>query len=150
MSVLADLQGKIGQQLGVSDWVEIPQARITQFADATEDHQFIHVDAEKSKQFTPFGGTIAHGFLTLSLLSRFAETGLPAVPGTKMGMNYGLNKVRFLTPVPCDCKVRGTFTLMSAEEKNPGQLLLSYGVSVEIDGAPKPAMVAEWLMLIFV
>ena len=150
MGALADLQSKIGQQLGVSDWVEIPQERITQFADATEDHQFIHVDVEKAKSLTPFGGTIAHGFLTLSLLSRFAETGLPTVPGTKMGMNYGLNKVRFLSPVPCGSKVRGTFTLMSAEEKNPGQLLLNYGVSVEIDGAPKPAMVAEWLMLIFI
>ena len=150
MSVLAELQSKIGQEIGVSDWVEIPQDRINQFAEATEDHQFIHVDEAKAKAFTPFGGTIAHGFLTLSLLSRFAETGLPQVPGAKMGMNYGLNKVRFLTPVPCGAKVRGKFTLMSAEEKNPGQLLLTYGIAAEIEGAPKPGMVAEWLMLIFV
>ncbi len=150
MSTLADLQSKIGQNLGTSEWVNVPQDKITQFADATEDHQFIHIDAQKAKMLTPFGGTIAHGFLTLSLLSRFAETGLAVVPGTKMGMNYGLNKVRFLTPVPCGAKVRGVFTLMSAEEKNPGQLLLSYAVTVEIDGSPKPAMVAEWLMLLFV
>lgn len=150
MSVLSDLQAKIGQEMGVSDWVEIPQNRIDQFAEATEDHQFIHVDVDKAKAFTPFGGTIAHGFLTLSLLSRFAETGLPQIPGSKMGMNYGLNKVRFLTPVPCGAKVRGTFTLTSAQEKNPGQLLLSYGISAEIEGGAKPAMVAEWLMLIFV
>ncbi len=150
MSVLGDLQDKVGQEIGVSDWVEIPQDRISQFADATEDHQFIHIDEAKARALTPFGGTIAHGFLTLSLLSRFAETGLPPVPGAKMGMNYGLNKVRFLSPVPCGAKVRGTFTLASAEEKNPGQLLLTYGVAVEIEGSSKPAMVAEWLMLIFV
>lgn len=150
MSVLADLQSKVGQEIGVSDWVEIPQDRINQFAEATEDHQFIHVDEAKAKAFTPFGGTIAHGFLTLSLLSRFAETGLPQVPGTKMGMNYGLNKVRFLSPVPCGAKVRGKFTLVSAEEKNPGQLLLTYGIAAETEGSPKPAMVAEWLMLLFV
>ncbi len=150
MSVLVELQSKIGQEIGVSDWVEIPQDRINQFAEATEDHQLIHIDEAKAKAFTPFGGTIAHGFLTLSLLSRFAETGLPQVPGAKMGMNYGLNKVRFLTPVPCGAKVRGKFTLMSAEEKNPGQLLLTYGIAAEIEGAPKPGMVAEWLMLIFV
>ncbi len=150
MSVLEELQGKIGQEIGVSDWVECPQERISKFADVTEDHQFIHIDAEKAKMFTPFGGTIAHGFLTLSLLSRFGETGLPAIPGAKMGMNYGLDKVRFLSPVPCGAKVRGRFTLSSAQEKNPGQILLSYSVTAEIEGGEKPAMVAEWLMLIFV
>ncbi|HFB55272.1 MAG TPA: MaoC family dehydratase [Hellea balneolensis] len=150
MSVLEDLQGKIGQEMGVSDWVECCQDRINKFADVTEDHQFIHVDEEKAKMLTPFGGTIAHGFLTLSLLSRFAETGLPAVPGVKMGMNYGLNKVRFLSPVPCGSHVRGHFTLASAEEKNPGQLLISYAITAEIEGSDKPAMVAEWLMLLFV
>ena len=87
MSVLEDLQAKIGQELRVSEWAEMHQDRISTFADVTEDHQFIHIDAEKAKMFTPFGGTIAHGFLTLSMLSRFAETGLPNVPGAKMGMN---------------------------------------------------------------
>ena len=150
MSGLTELQTKIGQELGVSDWVDITQDRVSTFADVTEDHQFIHVDAEKAKAFTPFGGTIAHGFLSLSLLSRFAETGLPPVPGAKMGMNYGLNKVRFLSPVPSTSRVRGRFTLASAVEKSPGQWLLSYTVTVEIDGGAKPALVAEWLMLIFV
>lgn len=150
MSVLEGLQAKIGQELGVSDWAEMSQDRISQFADVTEDHQFIHIDAEKAKMFTPFGGTIAHGFLTLSMLSRFAETGLPSVEGAKMGMNYGLNKVRFLTPVPSGAKIRGRFTLSSAEEKNPGQLLLCHTVTVEIEGVTKPAAVAEWLSLIFV
>ncbi len=150
MSVLEGLQAKIGQELGVSEWVEINQERISNFADVTEDHQFIHIDAEKAKMFTPFGGTIAHGFLTLSMLSRFAETGLPTIEGAKMGMNYGLNKVRFLSPVPSGAKIRGRFTLSSAEEKNPGQLLLCHTVTVEIEGASKPAAVAEWLSLIFV
>ncbi len=150
MSVLEGLQAKIGQELGVSEWAVMTQDRISQFADVTEDHQFIHVDAEKAKMFTPFGGTIAHGFLTLSMLSRFAETGLPAVEGAKMGMNYGLNKVRFLSPVPSGAKIRGRFTLSSAVEKNPGQLLLCHTITVEIEGGAKPAAVAEWLSLIFV
>ena len=150
MSILENLQSKIGEELGVSDWAEMSQDRISQFADVTEDHQFIHVDAEKAKMFTPFGGTIAHGFLTLSMLSRFAETGLPAIDGAKMGMNYGLNKVRFLSPVPSGAKIRGRFTLASAEEKNPGQLLLCHTVTVEIEGMPKPAAVADWLSLIFI
>ena len=150
MSVLADLQSKIGQELGVSDWVECSQDRISKFADVTEDHQFIHVDEQKAKMFTPFGGTIAHGFLTLSLLSRFAETGLPAVKGAKMGMNYGLDKVRFISPVPSGAKVRGRFTLTSAEEKAPGQILVSYAVIAQIDGNEKPAMAAQWITLLFV
>jgi len=150
MSVLESLQAKVGQELGVSEWAEMTQDRISQFADVTEDHQFIHIDEEKAKMFTPFGGTIAHGFLTLSMLSRFAETGLPSVDGAKMGMNYGLNKVRFLSPVPSGAKIRGRFTLSSAEEKNPGQLLLSHTITVEVEGGAKPAAVAEWLSLIFV
>jgi len=150
MSVLESLQAKVGQELGVSEWAEMTQDRISKFADVTEDHQFIHIDEEKAKMFTPFGGTIAHGFLTLSMLSRFAETGLPSVDGAKMGMNYGLNKVRFLSPVPSGAKIRGRFTLSSAEEKNPGQLLLSHTITVEVEGGAKPAAVAEWLSLIFV
>lgn len=150
MSVLESLQAKIGQELGVSEWAEMTQDRISQFADVTEDHQFIHIDEEKAKKFTPFGGTIAHGFLTLSMLSRFAETGLPSVEGAKMGMNYGLNKVRFLSPVPSGAKIRGRFTLSSAVEKNPGQLLLCHTITIEIEGEAKPAAVAEWLSLIFV
>ena len=149
MSLLDELSGKIGQELGVSDWIEIGQDRVNAFADVTEDHQFIHVNAEMAKQFTPFGGTIAHGFLTLSLLSRMAETGLPKLDGVKMGMNYGLNKVRFLSPVPTGSRIRGRFVLASAEEKNPGQLLLSHTITVEIDGGGKPALVADWLSLLF-
>lgn len=149
MSVLADLEAKVGTEIGVSDWVEVSQDRISTFADVTEDHQFIHIDEEKAKAFTPFGGTIAHGFLTLSLLSKFGEA-LPAVSGAKMGMNYGFDKVRFLSPVPRGSKVRGHFTLAAAIEKNPGQILMTYAVTVEIEGGAKPALVAEWLTLVFV
>ncbi len=150
MDLLEKLKSQIGEELGVSDWVLIDQERIDKFADCTEDHQFIHTNAEMAKTLTPFGGTIAHGFLTLSLLTRLAETGLPKLEGAKMGMNYGLNKVRFLSPVPCGAKIRARFTLTSAEEKNAGQLLLCHDIIVEIEGAEKPAMVAEWLSLIFV
>lgn len=149
MSVLTDLEAKIGTELGVSDWLEVSQDRISTFADVTEDHQFIHIDEEKTKALTPFGGTIAHGFLSLSLLSKFGEV-LPVVPGTKMGMNYGFDKVRFLSPVPRGSNVRGHFTLAAVVEKNPGQILLTYAVTVEIEGGAKPALIAEWLTLVFV
>ena len=140
-SQLGDL---IGTVIGQSDWVEIDQERVNVFADVTEDHQFIHIDPERAKQ-TPFGGPIAHGFLTLSLLSKFAEGAALKINGANMGVNYGLNSVRFLSPVAVGKKVRGAFTLKDAIEKKPGQFLLAYEVSVEIDGVDKPALVAEWL-----
>ena len=140
-SQLGDL---IGTVIGQSDWVEIDQERVNVFADVTEDHQFIHIDPERAKQ-TPFGGPIAHGFLTLSLLSKFAEGAALKINGANMGVNYGFNSVRFLSPVPVGKKVRGAFTLKDAIEKKPGQFLLAYEVSVEIDGVDKPALVAEWL-----
>lgn len=138
----------IGQEIGVSDWILIDQDRINVFADVTEDHQFIHVDAEKAKS-TPFGATIAHGFLTLSLLSKFAEQGSLALNGITMGMNYGFDKVRFLSPVPVNSKVRGRFTLKDAIEKRPGQFLITYDVSVEIEGGEKPALICEWMSMQF-
>ena len=150
MSVLETFQAHIGKEVGVSDWVEITQDRVNAFADVTEDHQFIHVDVEKAKELTPFGGTIAHGFLSLSMLSCFAETGMLKVDGVKMGMNYGCNKVRFLSPVPTGSRLRGRFTLTSVVEKKLGQYLLEYAITVEIEGAEKPAIVVEWLSLIFV
>ena len=134
----------IGTVIGQSDWVEIDQERVNVFADVTEDHQFIHIDPERAKQ-TPFVGPIAHGFLTLSLLSKFAEGAALKINGANMGVNYGFNSVRFLSPVPVGKKVRGAFTLKDAIEKKPGQFLLVYEVSVEIDGVDKPALVAEWL-----
>ena len=139
-----ELAGLVGTEVGVSDWVEIGQTRIDQFADVTEDHQFIHVDPAAAKM-TPFGGTIAHGFLTLSMLSKLAESSTLSLQGLKMGVNYGFEKVRFVTPVRAGARIRGRFALKSAEAKTPGQTQLNYKVTVEIDGADKPALVAEWI-----
>lgn len=143
------LAGFIGTEVGVSDWLEITQERINIFADVTEDHQFIHVDEAAAKD-TPFGATIAHGFLTLSLLSKFAGQASIALDGVEMGMNYGFDKVRFLAPVPVGSKVRARFTLKQAVEKREGQFLLTYDVTVDIEGADKPALICEWLGMQFV
>lgn len=142
----AELPGLIGTEIGVSDWINIGQERINTFADVTEDHQFIHIDAEAAKK-TPFGGTIAHGFLTLSLLSQFSEQAGLTLEGIKMGVNYGFEKLRFLAPVPAGSNVRGRIVLKEAIEKNPGQFLLTYGVTVDIEGAEKPALIADWLVM---
>lgn len=143
-----ELQSIVGTDLGVSDWITIEQDRVNQFADVTEDHQFIHVNPEMAKM-TPFGGPVAHGFLTLSLLAKFAEQGALTIEGVKMGVNYGFEKVRFLAPVKVGKKVRGHFKLKAAEEKRPGQYLVTYEVTVEIDGEDKPALVADWLGMQF-
>ncbi len=145
----ADLQATVGTDLGVSDWITIEQDRVNQFADVTEDHQFIHVNPEMAKM-TPFGGPIAHGFLTLSLLSKFSEQGGLVIEGVKMGVNYGFEKVRFLAPVKVGKKVRGHFKLKAADEKRPGQFLLTYEITVEIEGEEKPALIADWLGMQFV
>ncbi|MEN3973358.1 MaoC family dehydratase [Sphingomicrobium sp. XHP0235] len=145
---LDTIRAAVGTEIGVSDWIAVPQQRITDFADATEDRQFIHVDEALAKQ-TPFGGTIAHGFLSLSLLSRMAADVMLVPETTKMAVNYGLDKVRFLKPVASGKKVRGRFVLTAMTEKAPGQLLLTHNVTVEIDGEDKPALVADWLGLIF-
>lgn len=145
---IADLPSLIGTVIGKSEWVHIDQDRINVFADVTEDHQFIHIDTVKAKQ-TPFGGTIAHGFLTLSLLAKFAESATIKLKGVAMGVNYGLESMRFLNPVAVDSNVRGVFTLKDAVEKKPGQFLLTYAVAVEIEGVEKPALVADWLGMQF-
>ncbi len=139
----------IGREVGVSGWLLIDQDRINKFADVTEDHQFIHVNPEAAAK-TPFGGTIAHGFLTLSMCSKLASGSVLILEGAKMGVNYGFEKVRFVTPVKSGQKIRGRFTLMSADSKIPGQWSLKYAVKVEIEGETKPAMVAEWLTMQFV
>ncbi len=145
---LDEIREKVGQPIGVSDWIEVGQERIDQFAEATDDHQFIHIDQALAAQ-TPFGGTIAHGFLSLSLLSRMAADVMLIPDTTKMAVNYGLDRVRFLAPVKSGKRVRGHFTLDSAEEKAPGQLLIKHQVTVEIEGEEKPALTAQWLGLIF-
>jgi acyl dehydratase len=145
---LDEIRARIGQPVGTSGWIEVGQDRITAFADATDDHQFIHVDPVAATA-TPFGGTIAHGFLSLSLLSRMAADVMMIPDTTRLAVNYGLDRVRFLAPVRAGKRVRGHFVLESAEEKAPGQLLMKHQVSVEIEGEDRPALTAQWLGLIF-
>jgi acyl dehydratase len=134
----------------VSDWVEVTQAMIDQFAEATGDHQFIHVNPEMAAR-TPFGGTIAHGFLSLSLMPMLAaKTDTPRVEGVKMGVNYGGNKVRFLTPVRSGKRVRGRFKLLNFTERKPGVWEQVQEYTLEIEGEQKPALIAEWIALIYV
>ena len=142
------LKDLIGTEIGVSEWAGMDQERINVFADVTEDHQFIHINEEAAKQ-TPFGGTIAHGFLTLSMLSKFSEGSGLVIEGIQMGINYGFEKVRFLAPVPSGSKIRGRFSLKDAVEKKPGQFLLTYEVTVDIEGQEKPALIADWLAMQF-
>jgi acyl dehydratase len=140
----SELQGLIGREVGVSRWFEVTQARIDAFADCTEDWQFIHVDPDKAAA-TPFGGTIAHGFLTLSLASAMSYDAVAPLEGVAMGVNYGFDKLRFLAPVPAGSRVRGRFKLLSAEDKGGGRWLLKHELTVEIEGGDKPALIAEWL-----
>jgi acyl dehydratase len=144
MTKPSDLPSLVGQEVGVSRWIEVDQARIDAFARITEDEQFIHVDPERART-TPFGGTIAHGFLTLSLASAMSYDALAPLDGVVMGVNYGFDKLRFLSPVPAGSKVRGRFRLLSAEDKGGGRWLLKHELTVEIEGADKPALIAEWL-----
>jgi acyl dehydratase len=148
VATLDDIRSRIGEEIGVSGWLTVDQARITAFADATEDRQFIHVDPQAAAQ-TPFGGTIAHGFLTLSLLSRMAAETILVPDTTKMVVNYGLDRVRFLAPVRSGKRVRGRFALDTVEEKAPAQILLRHDVTVEIEDEDKPALSAVWLTLLF-
>ena len=145
-----EMKDMVGQTLGTSEWLLVDQEMINKFADATGDHQFIHVNEEMAKM-TPFGGTIAHGFLTLSLFPvLMAKSDCPRVEGVKMGVNYGGNKVRFLAPVRSGKKVRGHFKLLELEEKRPGQWQQTLEFSVEIEGEDKPAVMAEWISQFFV
>jgi acyl dehydratase len=148
LASLDEIRALVGEEIGVSSWLTVDQARIDAFADATEDRQFIHTDPAAAAQ-TPFGGTIAHGFLTLSLLSRMGAEAMLIPEGVKMAVNYGLDRVRFLAPVRSGSRVRGRFTLDSVEEKAPGQVLMRHTVVVEIEGEEKPALTAVWLGLIF-
>ena len=146
---LEEIRSKVGEELGVSGWLTIDQQRIDEFADATDDHQFIHVDPEAAAR-TPLGGTIGHGFLSLSMLSRMAADAVLVPDNIKMALNYGLDRVRFIAPVKSGKRIRGRFRLDSVDEKAPGQLLLRHTVTVEIEGEEKPALTAEWLGLLFV
>ena len=147
-ATLDEIRTRVGEEIGVSSWLTVDQERIDAFAEATEDRQFIHTDPAAAAE-TPLGGTIAHGFLSLSLLSRMGSEVLLAPEGVKMALNYGLDRARFLAPVKAGARVRGRFTLDSVEERAPGQLLMRYSVSVEIEGQDKPALTAVWLGLLF-
>ncbi len=145
-----ELKALVGTSIGVSDWLTVDQAMIDKFADATGDHQFIHVDPEKAR-LTPFGGTIAHGFLSLSLMPVLvAKTDMPRLDNIKMGVNYGGNKTRFLSPVRSGKRVRGHFKLLEIEEKRPGQWQQIIEYTLEIEGEDKPALIAEWISQFFV
>ena len=146
---LDEIRTRVGTEIGVSDWITVDQQRIDQFADTTEDRQFIHVDPAAAAQ-TPFGGTIAHGFLSLSLLSRMAADVMQVPDKTRMAVNYGLDRVRFIAPVRTGSRVRGRFILDAVDDKAPGQLLLRHTVTVEIENSDKPALTAQWLGLIFI
>jgi len=143
---LDEIRSRIGSEVGVSSWLTMDQQRINEFADATEDRQFIHTDPGTAAR-TPFGGTIGHGFLTLSMLSRMASEGMLVPDSIKMAVNYGLDRVRFIAPVRSGKRIRGRFRLDSVDQKAPGQLLLRHTVTVEIEGEEKPALTAEWLGL---
>ena len=142
------LESMVGQEVGVSDWTLLDQKKIDAFADLTFDPYFIHVNPEKAKAETPFGGTIAHGFLTLSMLSVMAYDCLPDIEGRTMGMNYGFEKIRFISPVPSGSKIRGRFKIANVQRK-PGQAVVTYGITVEIEGKDKPALAAEWMTIAF-
>jgi acyl dehydratase len=140
----AALLASKGQDTGTSDWFEIDQSRIDTFAEVTEDRQFIHVDPARAAE-TPFGGTIAHGFLSLSLLSAMMLQGYPKMSGLQMGVNYGFDRVRFTAPVPVGARVRGHFKLADVAEMRPGEVQTTSEVTVEIEGQDRPALVALWL-----
>jgi acyl dehydratase len=142
-------QALVGKEVGVSSWHLIDQPRIDTYADVIEDHQFIHVDPERAKKETAFGTTIAHGFLTMSLMSIMSYEVMPVIAGTTMGVNYGFDKLRFISPVRSGKRIRGRFVLAEAKLRKPTELQSRTNVTVEIEGEDKPALVAQWLGLIY-
>ena len=141
-----ELDELVGHELGQSEWLRIDQTRINDFARVTEDFQYVHVEPEKAAT-TPFGGTIAHGLLTLSLIVKLCWDFVPMVDGTQMLLNYGFDKVRFVSPVKVDSRIRARANLTAVSERKPGQLLINLGVEIEIEDQAKPALIAEWLSL---
>ena len=142
-------QKMVGHEVGVSSWHLLDQKRIDAYADVIEDHQFIHIDPERARRETPFGTTVAHGFLTMSLLSIMSYEVMPVITGTTIGVNYGFDKLRFISPVRAGSRVRGRFTLAEATLRKPTELMYRTSVSVEIEGETRPALAADWLGLIY-
>jgi acyl dehydratase len=145
---LDEVRSFTGKEIGVSDWFKLDQNKINQFADLTEDHMFLHVNPEAATA-TPFGGTIAHGLLTLSMMPVMAYQAMPGVSGTKMGVNYGYNKIRFMAPVKSGKRIRGHFVVQSIEDKSDGRRQITHEVTIEIEGESKPALVAEWITMVW-
>lgn len=139
----------VGKEIGVSPWHPIDQKRIDAFAETTEDHQFIHVDPDRAARETPFGATIAHGFLTMSMLSVFNYEVIPKIEGATMGVNYGFDRLRFISPVRAGSRIRGRFVLAEAKMRSANELMSRTSVTVEIEGADKPALVADWIGLVY-
>lgn len=142
-----DIPGAIGTEIGRSDWRTVTQEMINLFADATDDHQWIHLDPARAARETPFGGTIAHGFLTLSLLSTLAYEALPQLEGSTMGINYGFDKVRFMAPVRAGARIRAVFKLADADIRPSGRVISTYDVTLEIENGTKPALAATWITM---
>lgn len=146
---VADLQNLVGQELGVGDWITIDQQRINDFADVTEDHQWIHLDPERASRETPWGTTIAHGFLTLSLLPALTQA-IYQVEGVSARINYGLDKVRFLAPVPANGRIRARVTLTDLENQGEGRYKAMFATTIELEGSERPACIAETIALLMV
>ena len=147
---LETLLANAGKEVGVSPWRTVTQTMIDQFADATDDHQFIHCDPERAAREAPFGGTIAHGFLTLSLLSAMTFDTLPQLDKAKMGVNHGFDEIRFLAPVKTGARIRARFVLADVKARPSGWVQMTHDVTIEIEGSKKPALTARWLTLAFV
>lgn len=145
---LDEVHSLVGQEIGLSRWITVDQSMIDAFASATDDHQFIHVDPERAAAETAFGGTIAHGFLSLSLLSAMNFEALPVIREQTMGINYGFDRVRFMSPVKTGKRIRGHFVLADARFRGAGMLMTTYDVSVEIEGERKPALTATWITIV--
>jgi acyl dehydratase len=146
---LETYRAMVGREIGVSSWHLVDQSRIDVYADVVEDHQFIHVDPDRARRETPFGATVAHGFLTMSLLSIMSYEVMPVIEGTTMGVNYGFDKLRFVSPVKSGSRVRGRFALTEVKLRRPKELQSLTHVTVEIEGEEKPALVADWIGLIY-
>ncbi|MFC3163996.1 MaoC family dehydratase [Ciceribacter thiooxidans] len=145
---LSDVAGLVGQEIGLSDWITVDQSMIDAFAGATNDHQFIHVDPARAAAESPFGGTIAHGFLTLSLLSTMNYDCLPVIREQTMGINYGFDRIRFMSPVKCGKRIRGHFVLTEARFRGAGMMMTTYDISIEIENERKPALTATWITIV--
>ncbi len=146
----AELKSKVGKKVGVSEWFNVNQTMIDQFASLTQDHFFIHVDPDRVVKETPFTSTIAHGFLSVSMLSAMSYTCVPGIKDAHFGLNYGFNRMRFVSPVPVNSRIRGNFSLKEMDKKETGEITMVFDVFVELENQEKPVVVAEWITKAYV